>query len=55
MDEDEGCYVEDSFSDWMVVYQCGGDAIDDDVAGRARKLAALRRLYCADYEDGTWL
>lgn len=53
MEEDCG-YFEDSFNDYMLVYQSGRTEVVDDVSSRARKLAALKRLYSVDY-DGTWL
>ncbi|CAB3253926.1 unnamed protein product [Arctia plantaginis] len=48
-------YIEDSYNDYMLFYQFGQREIEDNSAIRARNLAALKRLYCLDYDFGTWL
>lgn len=48
-------YIEDSYNDYMIFYQFGQREIEDNSAIRARNLAALKRLYCLEYDCGTWL
>jgi hypothetical protein len=48
-------YIEDIRNSYRIIYNCEVREKDlkDDAALRARKLAALQRLYCMDYD--TWV
>lgn len=47
--------MQNSFDDYKVVYQFARKETENDAATRARDLAAMKRLYCVEFDSGTWL
>lgn len=59
IDIHNGYFVENNCNTYKI-YECqiGSNEIlnfENEAADRARSLAAFQRLYCIDYENGTWL